>query len=66
MKTFYPESLGASARHVRSVPFVGNAALIFMNAPGMAHGASIPRDATYQAKGRLTRYPVLCRVRANG
>ena len=51
MKTFYPESCGASAEHARSVPFVGNAALIFMNAPGMAHGASIPRDAT-----QATRY----------
>jgi len=51
MKTFYPESCGAIAEHVRAVPFVGNAALIFMNAPGMAHGASIPRDAT-----QATRY----------
>src|SRR5688572_1966999 len=51
MKTFYPESCGASAELARSVPFVGNAALIFMNAPGMAHGASIPRDAT-----QATRY----------
>jgi hypothetical protein len=51
MKTFYPESCGAIATHVRAVPFVGNAALIFMNAPGMAHGASIPRDAT-----QATRY----------
>ena len=30
---------------VRTVPFVGNTALIFMNVPGMAHGAGIPRDA---------------------
>jgi hypothetical protein len=51
MKTFYPEACGASAELVRSVPFVGNAALIFMNAPGMAHGATIPRDAT-----QATRY----------
>lgn len=51
MKTFYPESCGASAELVRSVPFVGNSALIFLNAPGMAHGASIPRDAT-----QATRY----------
>ena len=51
MKTFYPESCGGRAEHARSVPFVGNAALIFMNAPGMAHGASIPRDAT-----QATRY----------
>jgi hypothetical protein len=51
MKTFYPESCGAIAEHVRAVPFVGNSALIFMNAPGMAHGASIPRDAT-----QATRY----------
>lgn len=51
MKTFYPESCGARAELVRSVPFVGNAALIFLNALGMAHGASIPRDAT-----QATRY----------
>jgi hypothetical protein len=51
MKTFYPESCGGRAEHARSVPFVGNAALVFMNAPGMAHGASIPRDAT-----QATRY----------
>jgi hypothetical protein len=51
MKTFYPESCGATAKLARSVPFVGNAALIFINAPGMAHGAGIPRDA-----GQATRY----------
>ena len=51
MKTFYPESCGATAELVRSVPFVGNAALIFINAPGMAHGASIPRETT-----QATRY----------
>jgi hypothetical protein len=51
MKTFYPESCGARAEHARSVPFIGNAALVFMNAPGMAHGAGIPRDAT-----QATRY----------
>ena len=44
-KTYYPEDHGARAELVRSVPFVGNAALIFMNVPGMAHGAGIPRDA---------------------
>jgi len=44
-KTYYPEDHGARAELVRSVPFVGNAALIFMNVPGMAHGASIPLDA---------------------
>ena len=27
------------------MPFVGNAALIFMNVAGMAHGAHIPDDA---------------------
>lgn len=51
MKTFYPESLGGRAELARSVPFIGNAALIFLNAPGMAHGASIPADAT-----QATRY----------
>ena len=51
MKTFYPESCGARAERARSIPFIGNAALVFMNAPGMAHGASIPRDAA-----QATRY----------
>ncbi len=46
MKTYYPEDHGAHAALVRSVPFVGNSALVFMNVPGMAHGAGIPRDAT--------------------
>ena len=45
MKTYYPEDHGARAELVRTVPFVGNTALIFMNVPGMAHGARIPRDA---------------------
>jgi hypothetical protein len=44
-KTYYPEDHGARAELARSVPFVGNSALIFMNVPGMAHGASIPPDA---------------------
>jgi len=44
-KTYYPEAHGGHAELVRTVPFVGNTALIFMNVPGMAHGASIPRDA---------------------
>lgn len=51
MKTFYPESFGGRAELARSVAFVGNAALVFMNTPGMAHGASIPPDAT-----QATRY----------
>ena len=45
MKTFYPESAGGRAELVRSVPFVGNSALVFLNVPGMAHGAGIPREA---------------------
>ena len=45
MKTYYPEAHGGRAELVRTVPFVGNTALIFMNVPGMAHGAGIPRDA---------------------
>ncbi|MGH9721678.1 MAG: hypothetical protein ACRD8O_15840 [Bryobacteraceae bacterium] len=44
-KTYYPEAHGGRAEFVRTVPFVGNAALVFMNVPGMAHGASIPPDA---------------------
>jgi hypothetical protein len=44
-KTYYPEDHGARAELVRSVPFVGNSALVFMNVPGMAHGAGIPHDA---------------------
>lgn len=50
-KTYYPQDHGARAELARSVPFVGNSALIFMNVPGMAHGASIPSDAT-----QLERY----------
>ena len=46
MKTFYPESYGARAELARSIPFVGNTALVFLNVPGMAHGAAFPRDAT--------------------
>jgi hypothetical protein len=45
MKTYYPEAHGGRAELARSIPFVGNSALIFMNVPGMAHGATIPRDA---------------------
>jgi hypothetical protein len=45
MKTFYPEEHGCRAELARSVPFVGNTALIFLNTPGMAHAAAIPRDA---------------------
>jgi hypothetical protein len=45
MKTFYPEQHGGRAELARSVPFVGNNALIFLNAPGMAHAAAIPLDA---------------------
>jgi hypothetical protein len=43
MKTFYPESCGARAEPVKSVPFIGNSALVFLNVPGMAHAAAIPR-----------------------
>lgn len=46
MKTYYPEAHGGRAELVRTVPFVGNAGLIFMNVPGMAHGAGIPADAS--------------------
>jgi hypothetical protein len=45
MKTFYPEQHGGRAELARSVPFVGNNALILLNAPGMAHAAAIPLDA---------------------
>ena len=51
MKTYYPEGHGARAELARSVPFAANTALVFMNVPGMAHGAHIPSDAT-----QLTRY----------
>ncbi|NOT24841.1 MAG: hypothetical protein HOP16_01955 [Acidobacteria bacterium] len=50
-KTYYPDDHGARTELARSVPFVGNSALIFMNVPGMAHGAGIPPDAT-----QLERY----------
>lgn len=46
MKTFYPESHGARVDLARSIPFMGNTALVFLNVPGMAHGAAFPRDAT--------------------
>lgn len=49
MKTFYPEAYGGQAELARSVPFVGNAALFFVNVPGMAHAAGIPRK-TKQAE----------------
>jgi hypothetical protein len=45
MKTYYPEAHGARAELVRTVPAVANSALVFMNVPGMAHGAVIPPDA---------------------
>jgi hypothetical protein len=35
---------------VRSVPFAANTALVFMNVPGMAHGAQIPSNATQMAR----------------
>jgi hypothetical protein len=50
MKTYYPEAHGGRAELARSIPFVGNSALIFMNVPGMAHGATIPRDADQSAR----------------
>lgn len=45
MKTYYPEAHGARAELVRTVPSVANSALVFMNVPGMAHGAGIPPDS---------------------
>jgi hypothetical protein len=45
MKTYYPEAHGAQTELARTVPFVANSALIFMNVAGMAHGAGIPADA---------------------
>jgi hypothetical protein len=50
LKTYYPEAHGGQAELARSIPFVGNCALIFMNVPGMAHGATIPRDADQSAR----------------
>jgi hypothetical protein len=49
-KTYYPEAHGARTELARSVPFVRNAALVFMNVPGMAHGAGIPPDAPQAAR----------------
>ena len=45
MKTYYPEADGARTELVRTVPFVANSALFFMNVPGMAHGACIDSDS---------------------
>ena len=45
MKTYYPEAHGGRAELAKSVPFVGNSSLVFMNVAGMAHGAGIPADA---------------------
>jgi hypothetical protein len=45
MKTYYPEADGATTELVRTVPSIANSALVFMNVPGMAHGAVIPPDA---------------------
>jgi hypothetical protein len=45
LKTFYPEDAGARMRLVRSVPFQANAALVFLNGRGMAHGAAIPPES---------------------
>lgn len=46
MRTFYPEKYGARCTLVKSVPFVANSALFFLNAAGMAHGANIPRESS--------------------
>ena len=46
MKTYYPEAHGGRAELAKSIPFVGNSSLVFMNVAGMAHGAGIPPDAT--------------------
>jgi hypothetical protein len=46
MRTFYPEKHGGRATLVKSVPFVGNSALFFLNTAGMAHGAHIPRESS--------------------
>jgi hypothetical protein len=45
MKTFYPHTAGGQTTLVRSVPFVGNSALFFVNTLGMAHAASFPTKA---------------------
>jgi hypothetical protein len=50
LKTYYPAAHGGRPELVRSIPFVGNTALVFMNVPGMAHGATIPRDASQSAR----------------
>jgi hypothetical protein len=46
MKTFYPEAHGGHAELVKWIPFIGNSALFFLNAPGMAHAAGIPRKSS--------------------
>jgi hypothetical protein len=46
MRTFYPEKFGGRCAIVRTVPFVPNSALFFLNAAGMAHGAHFPREST--------------------
>lgn len=43
--TFYPEDYGARPRFARTVPFRANTALVFLNRPGMAHAAFVPRDS---------------------
>lgn len=50
MKTYYPEADGARTALAKSVPFVGNSALFFLNAPGMAHAAAIPRKSSQAAR----------------
>lgn len=50
MKTFYPEAHGGTAALVKTIPFIGNSALFFLNAPGLAHAARIPRKASQDAR----------------
>jgi hypothetical protein len=67
MRTFYPEESGAHATMARTVPFIGNSALFFLNATGMAHGARIPRDSAQSERYAYQFYigpsePELARV----
>jgi hypothetical protein len=44
-QTYYPEQNGSRCELVKTVPYRSNTMLVFLNATGGAHGASIPVDA---------------------
>jgi len=45
-QTYYPEESGSRCELVKTVPYRSNTMLVFLNATGGAHGASIPVDAS--------------------